>query len=41
MTSNAILEKLCNYCTILRDEGLSYRDCIEQLTFLLFLADGR
>jgi type I restriction enzyme M protein len=37
MTSNAIVQKLWNYCNILRDDGLSYQDYIEQLTFLLFL----
>jgi type I restriction enzyme M protein len=41
--SGAIVQKLWNYCTVLRDEGLSYQDYIEQLTFLLFLkmADER
>jgi len=29
--------KLWNYCSILRDDGLSYGDYVEQLTFLLFL----
>jgi type I restriction enzyme M protein len=29
--------KLWNYCNILRDDGLSYGDYVEQLTFLLFL----
>ncbi len=28
---------LWSYCNVLRDEGLSYQDCLEQLTFLLFL----
>ena len=28
---------LWNYCNVLRDEGLSYQDYLEQLTFLLFL----
>lgn len=28
---------LWNYCSILRDDGLSYGDWVEQLTFLLFL----
>lgn len=30
-------QKLGNYCNILRDDGLSYADHAEQLTFLLFL----
>jgi len=33
----ALVEKLRNYCNILRDGGLSYGDYFEQLTFLLFL----
>lgn len=37
MTSNAIVQKLWNYCNLLRDDGLSYQDYLEQLTFLLFL----
>lgn len=43
MTTVAIVQKLWNYCNILRDDGLSYQDYIEQLTFLLFLkmADER
>jgi type I restriction enzyme M protein len=32
-----IIQKLWNYCNILRDDGLSYGDYVEQLTFLLFL----
>src|ERR1700710_2170612 len=35
--SAAIVQKLWNYCNVLRDDGLSYQDYIEQLTFLLFL----
>src|SRR5216684_5586316 len=35
--SSAIVQKLWNYCTVLRDDGLSYGDYVEQLTFLLFL----
>ena len=35
--NNGIVQKLWNYCNILRDDGLSYLDYIEQLTFLLFL----
>jgi len=38
MTSpTALVHKLWNYCNILRDDGLSYGDYVEQLTFLLFL----
>ena len=32
-----IVQKLWSYCNILRDDGLSYGDYVEQLTFLLFL----
>ncbi len=32
-----IVQKLWNYCNILRDDGLSYGDYVEQLTYLLFL----
>jgi type I restriction enzyme M protein len=37
--SNAqqLVAKLWNYCNVLRDDGLSYGDYVEQLTFLLFL----
>src|SRR5260370_27914868 len=35
--SASIVQKLWNYCNVLRDDGLSYQDYIEQLTFLLFL----
>ncbi|HPY29574.1 MAG TPA: class I SAM-dependent DNA methyltransferase [Verrucomicrobiota bacterium] len=37
--SNApqLVQKLWNYCNVLRDDGLSYGDYVEQLTFLLFL----
>lgn len=37
MTSQQIVAKLWNYCNVLRDDGLSYGDYVEQLTFLLFL----
>ena len=33
---SALVQKLWNYCSILQDEGLSYGDYVEQLTFLLF-----
>ena len=35
--SSAIVQRLWNYCTVLRDDGLSYGDYVEQLTYLLFL----
>ena len=36
-TQSGIVQKLWNYCNILRDDGLSYGDYVEQLTYLLFL----
>ena len=35
--SRQLIQKLWNYCNLLRDDGLSYGDYLEQLTFLLFL----
>lgn len=35
--SQQIVQKLWAYCNILRDDGLSYPDYVEQLTYLLFL----
>ena len=35
--SSQLVQKLWNYCSILRDHGLSYGDYVEQVTFLLFL----
>jgi type I restriction enzyme M protein len=35
--SKHLVSKLWNYCDILRDDGLSYGDYVEQLTYLLFL----
>jgi len=45
MTSSAMVQKLWNYCNVLRDDGMSYGDYpsallrtgSEQLTYLLFL----
>ena len=38
MTDSAtIVSKLWNYCNVLRDDGVSYGDYVEQLTYLLFL----
>ena len=43
MSSPALIQKLWNYCNVLRDDGMSYGDYVEQLTYLLFLkmADER
>jgi type I restriction enzyme M protein len=35
--TNVLVQKLWNYCNVLRDDGLSYGDYVEQLTYLLFL----
>ena len=35
--TKALVQKLWNYCNVLRDDGLSYGDYVEQLTYLLFL----
>lgn len=32
-----IVQKLWNYCDVLRDDGMSYGDHVEQLTDLMFL----
>ncbi|MGI8513673.1 MAG: type I restriction-modification system subunit M N-terminal domain-containing protein, partial [Acidimicrobiia bacterium] len=32
-----LVRKLWSYCDVLRDDGLSYGDYVEQLTYLLFL----
>lgn len=43
MSPGDIVNKLWNYCNVLRDDGMSYGDYVEQLTYLLFLkmADER
>src|SRR5215204_2124952 len=35
--SKQLVQKLWNYCNLLRDDGLSYGDYVEQLTYLIFL----
>ena len=35
--ASALVSKLWNYCNVLRDDGVSYGDYVEQLTYLLFL----
>src|SRR5713101_509265 len=41
--SGQVVQKLWNFCNVLRDDGLSYQDYLEQLVTLLFLkmADER
>ena len=35
--AGTLVRKLWQYCNVLRDDGLSYPDYVEQLTYLLFL----
>jgi type I restriction enzyme M protein len=35
--SATIVQRLWNYCHVLRDDGVSYGDYVEQLTYLIFL----
>lgn len=35
--SASIVQRVWNYCHVLRDEGVSYGDYLEQLTYLIFL----
>ena len=32
MNASTLVQKLWNYCNVLRDDGLSYGDYVEQLT---------
>ena len=41
MTSAAIVSKLWNYCNVLRDDGMSYGDYVEQLTALTLALSQR
>ncbi|MEN3332205.1 MAG: type restriction enzyme protein [Blastocatellia bacterium] len=36
-TTNSIVSKVWSFCNTLRDDGVSYGDYLEQLTYLLFL----
>jgi type I restriction enzyme M protein len=36
-SAESLVRKLWRYCNVLRDDGLSYPDYVEQLTYLLFL----
>jgi type I restriction enzyme M protein len=35
--TRSLVAKLWNYCDVLRDDGVSTIDYVEQLTYLLFL----
>lgn len=35
--SSSIVQRVWNYCNVLRDDGISYGDYVEQLTYLVFL----
>lgn len=35
--SSAIVQRVWNYCNVLRDDGISYGDYLEQFTYLLFI----
>lgn len=37
MTAAPIVQKVWNFCTTLRDDGVGYGDYLEQLTYLIFL----
>jgi type I restriction-modification system DNA methylase subunit len=43
LNTSTLVQKLWNYCNVLRDDGMSYGGYVEQLTYLLFLkmADER
>ncbi len=36
-SASSVVQRLWNYCNVLRDDGVSYGDYVEQLTYLLFL----
>ncbi len=42
-TTHTLVQWLWNDCSVLRDDGMSYGDHVEQLTYLMFLkmADER
>jgi type I restriction enzyme M protein len=43
VSTSTLIEKLWNCCNVLRDDGMTYSDHVERLTYLLFLkmADER
>jgi type I restriction enzyme M protein len=38
MTNNDIVQKLWNFCDVLRDDGINYSDYVTELVLLLFSA---
>ena len=38
--SATIVQRLSNYCNVLRDDGVSCSDYVEQLTYFLFLHES-
>ncbi len=41
MNASILVRKHRNHCDVLRDDGLSYSDYVEPLTYLLFLKRDR
>lgn len=37
MSTAPIVQKVWNFCTTLRDDGVGYGDYLEQITYLIFL----
>lgn len=37
MTTQEIVSKLCNLCNVLRDDGITYQNYLNELTYILFL----
>ncbi len=37
MNTDLIVRKVWSFCNPLRDDGVGYGDCLEQLTYLIFL----
>ena len=35
--TSSVVSKVWSFCTVLKDDGVSYGDYLEQLTYLLFL----
>ena len=37
MNTDAVISRVWSFCNTLRDDGVSYGDYLEQLTYLIFL----